>query len=289
MKIRSTTTSVLAAAVAACILSSVAAAPTSKPPSKPAPKMPNPPAVSKFRKHQLDMMKISAPGDEYFGRLKMSYLGIENTFRDESIRAGAYTTDSHITSQVDFAEDALRQWYIRYPKDPQLPRSYFLAYVMYRKIWTLPGQTKAWQYVHIISARWPKSYFGKLVQKDLVGFTEHFFMEPQPCPTEAPTESPSPGGRHRAPPPTPSPSPTPEPTATPTLAPGQPAIEVLPVPCYTPIPPTPSPTPVPSIAPSIVPSALGSPVPLPSGALTPTPLPSLSPSPAPTRGRRFIR
>src|SRR5947209_1959540 len=175
MKIRSTATSALAAAVAACILGSVAAAPTSKPPSKPAPKKPSPPAVSKFRQHQLDMMKISAPGDEYFGRLKMSYLGIENTFRDESIRAGAYTTDSHITSQVDFAEEALRQWYIRYPKDPQLPRSYFLAYAMYRKVWTMPGQSKAWQYLHIISARWPKSYFGKLVQKDLIGFTEHYF------------------------------------------------------------------------------------------------------------------
>jgi len=110
MKTRSTTTSVLAAAVAACILGSVAAAPASKPPSKPAPKKPNPPAVSKFRRHQLEMLKVSAPGDEYFGQLKMSYLGIENTFHDESIRAGAYTTDSRIISQVDFAEDALRQW-----------------------------------------------------------------------------------------------------------------------------------------------------------------------------------
>jgi hypothetical protein len=281
MKIRSTTTSVLAAAVAACILGSVAAAPTSKPPSKPAPKKPNPPAVSKFRQHQLDMMKISAPGDEYFGRLKMSYLGIENTFHDESIRAGAYTTDTHIISQVDFAEEALRQWYVRYPKDPQLARSYFLAYAMYRKIWTLPGQTKAWQYVHIISARWPKSYFGKLVQKDLAGFTEHYFMEPQPCPSEAPTESPSPGGRRRAPTPSPSPSPTPEPTVTPSPAPGQPAVEILPVPCYTPIPPTPSPTPVPSITPSVAPGASGSPLPLPTGLLTPTPLPS----PAPTHSR----
>ncbi|HET9392370.1 MAG TPA: hypothetical protein VFO29_02425 [Candidatus Rubrimentiphilum sp.] len=284
MKIRSTTTSVLAAAAAACILGSVAAAPTSKPPSKPAPKKPSSPAVSKFRQHQLDMMKISAPGDEYFGRLKMSYLGIENTFHDESIRAGAYTTDSHIISQVDFAEEALRQWYQRYPKDPQLPRAYFLAYAMYHKTWTLPGQTKAWQYLHIIAARWPKSYFGKLVQKDLVGFTEHYFMEPQPCPTQAPTESPSPGSRRRPPTPSPSPSPTPEPTATPSPAPGQPAVEILPVPCYTPIPPTPSPTPVPSIVPSVVPSALGSPVPLPSGALTPTP--SLTPSPAPTRSPR---
>lgn len=277
MKSRSTTISFLAAAAAACVLGSVAAAPTSKPPAKPAPKGPKAPAVSKFRQHQLDMMKVSAPGDEYFGRLKLSYLGIDNTFRDESIRAGAYTTDSHIISQVDFAEDALRGWANRYPKDPQLARSYFLAYAMYRKIWTQPGQTKAWQYLHIIEQRFPSSYFGKLVKKDLIGFTEHYFMEPQPCPSPEPTLSPG----ARRPPPTPSPTPSPVPTPTASPAPGQPAVEVLPVPCYTPIPPTPSPTPVPTIAPSALPTAL------PSGLLTPTPLPSThpsaTPSPLPTR------
>ena len=228
------------------------------------------------------MMRVSAPGDEYFGRLKLSYLGIDNTFRDESIRAGAYTTDSHIISQVNFAEDALRDWYKRYPKDPQLPRSYFLAYAMYKKIWTQPGQTEAWTYLHIIRQRWPSSYFGKLVLKDMTGFVEHYFMEPQPCPSEAPTQSPLPGGRR--PPPSPTPFVTPVPSPTPTPAPGQPAVEILPVPCYTPIP-TPSPTPVPTIGPTVAPTAIpsglpaatGSPVPLPTGLLTPTP------SPAPTR------
>ncbi len=284
MKIRSTTRSIMAAVTAACVLGSVAAAPTSKPPSKPAPRRPKPPAVSRFRQHQLDMMRVSAPGDEYFGRLKLSYLGVDNTFRDESIRAGAYTTDSHIISQVNFAEDALRDWYNRYPKDPQLPRSYFLAYAMYRKIWTQPGQVKAWQYLHIIAARWPGSYFGKLVKKDMVGFVEHYFLEPAPCPSEAPAESPAPGGRRRAAP-TPSPTPTPVPSPTPTVGPGQPSVEQLPVPCYTPVPPTPSPAPIPSIAPTIVPTT--APSALPTGLLTPTPLPSThpstTPSPVPTR------
>lgn len=233
------------------------------------------------------MLRVSAPGDEYFGRLKMSYLGIDNTFRDESIRAGAYTTDTHIISQVDFAEEALRDWANRYPKDPQLARSYFLAYAMYRKIWTQPGQTKAWQYLHTIEQRFPTSYFGKLIKRDLIGFTEHYFMVPQPCPSEAPTESPAPGGRRRATP-TPSPSPSPVPTVTPSPAPGQPIVDILPVPCYTPAPATPSPTPVPTIGPSARSSAL--PSPLPTGSLAPTPVPSAStrpvtPSPAPTRTR----
>ncbi|HEV2261038.1 MAG TPA: hypothetical protein VGR69_01955 [Candidatus Rubrimentiphilum sp.] len=277
--------STLAAALAASVLGSVAAAPSPKPPPKSAPKKPAPPAVSKYRQHILQMLKVSAPGDEYFGRLKMSYLGIDNTFRDESVRAGAYTTDSRIVSQVNFAEEALRQWYNRYPHDPQLPRSFFLAYAMYRKIWTQPGQNEAWVYLHLIEERWPSSYFGKLVKKDQTGFTEHYFMDPSPCPaTEAPSSTPSPGGRRSRPTPTPSPTPTPTPPPpTPTPAPGQPAIDILPVPCYTPAPPTPSPTPsvVPSATPTI--QASGSPHPFPSGALTPTPRISSTPSPAPTK------
>ena len=226
------------------------------------------------------MLRVSAPGDEYFGRLKMSYLGIDNTFRDESIRAGAYTTDSHIISQVDFAEEALRDWANRYPKDPQLARSYFLAYAMYRKIWTQPGQNRAWQYLHIIEQKFPTSYFGKLIKKDLVGFTEHYFMEPQPCPSPVPTDSAAPG-RRGAPTPSPTPVPTPVPTVTPSPGPGQPVLDILPVPCYTPIPPTPSPTPVPSIVPSAVPTARpsGAPSPLPTGLLTPTPMPAPTRSP----------
>ncbi|HEY8314242.1 MAG TPA: hypothetical protein VIG51_08685 [Candidatus Baltobacteraceae bacterium] len=267
-----------AAALAAGLIGTVAAAPTSPPKTTKTPAKSHAhkatagkkQAVSKFRQHQLDQLKVSAPGDEYFGHLKLSYLGINNTFHDQTVRAGAFTTNPGILSQINLADDSLRAWANRYPKDPELARSYFLAIKAYEKVYIKDAQDKAWQYMHVLVSHFPKTYFGKLVQKDLtIGFTEHYFAVAEPCPTPSP--SPSPGVR---PTPTPSASPTPEPTATPTTAPGQPGVLILTPPC---VPPA-TPTPLPTLAPS--PGASGSPGPIPSGAMTPTPIPSGSASPA---------
>lgn len=251
----------------------VAAAPPSpspKPRPKPTPKL------SKWQLHVLQVMHDAAPGDEYFGRLKMSYLGINNTFRDEAIRAGAYTTDPGIISKVAFADDALQAWARRYPRDPQLARSFYLGFMMYRKIWTAPSQQRAWQYANQVVRQFPGSFFAKTLRSALkVGFTEHYFASPVPCGALV-SATPVPRGQT----PQPTPTPTPMPTPTPTPPPGQPKIEILPVPCLT---PTPTPTPVPTATPT--------PTPTPKG-MTPAPLPSatagasLTPAPTPTPTRR---
>jgi hypothetical protein len=269
--------SVSAAAIVLGIVVPVAAAtPAAKPStskSKPASavtKKDIKPKLSKWQQHVQEMLKASAPGDEYFGRMKMSYLGINNTFHDDLIRAGAYTTDPKIISHISFADEALNDWARKYPNDPQLARSYFLAFQMYRKVWTHEFQNKAWDYAHIVVRKWPSSFFGKALNKDLqVGFTEHYFADPLPCPV-FPTPLPS-GAPRPSPTAIPTLKPTPSPTPSPTPAPGQPKTEVLPAPC---IAPTPTPTPLPVTAPSVSPS------PLPSGALTPSPAPSASASPA---------
>jgi len=264
--------SVSAAAIALGIIGSVAAAPVSpqkpstpKPGAKPtAVKKRDTPKMSKWQQHIQDMLKVSAPGDEYFGRMKMSYLGINNTFHDDLIRAGAYTTDPKIISRINFADEALAAWYKKYPNDPQLARSYFLAFQMYRKIWVKEYQDKAWIYSHRVLEKWPNSFFGKALKKDLsIGFTEHYFADPVPCADLMPTvaESGTPRGGAT---PSASPSPTPTPTPTPTPLAGGPKIEVLPVPCST---PSPTPTPLPSLTP------------VPSGSLAPSPAPSGSGSP----------
>lgn len=202
------------------------------------------PKLSKWQQHVEEMMHASAPGDEYFGKMKMSYLGINNTFRDNLVRAGSYTTDPKLLSQINWADDALTSWGKKYPNDPQLARSYFLAFEMYRKIWVKTYQDKAWQYAHIVVHKWPSSFFGKQLNKDLqIGFTERYFADPQPC--EVPVPAPS-GKKAQAA--IASPSPTPAPTPTPTTAPGQPKVQVLPAPCVPP------PTPEPSLSPSSSPT-----------------------------------
>lgn len=162
-------------------------------------------------------LQDSAPADSYFGRLKMSFLGINNTFKDAAISAGDHTTDPAITGKVDFAMEALNDWQRKYPRDPQLARTYFLGQIALKKIWIEKYQDKAWVYMqHIVSA-YPSTFFAKTIKADLArGFTRHFYAAALPC---DPSATPAPSvatdnGRYKtvvetAPCITPSPSPSP--------------------------------------------------------------------------------
>ncbi|HXM19156.1 MAG TPA: hypothetical protein VN934_10185 [Candidatus Tumulicola sp.] len=241
----------------------------------------------------------SAPADEYFGRQKLSYLGINNTFRDQAVRAGAHTTLGMIITPVGAADEALHDWEQKYPNDPQLSRSYYLGTLAFRKIWTKEFQDKAWDYMHIIVRRFPKSFFAKQVRADIArGFTEHYYAEALPCPSPTPPPTqpqfppPTFGPRQpRATPtpsPSPSPAPTPSPTPTPTPAPGQPNLDILTPDCVPPATPTPIPTFTPTTAPSpLLPvPTLAPPTPhaSPTAAtqLSPPPAPAITPTPAPS-------
>lgn len=215
-------------------------------------------AKSKFEHLQCVEFNGSAPGDEYFGRMKMSYLGIDNTYKDGVISAGAYTTDQHLISKLMFADEALHTWEKKYPNDPQLARSYFFGEAVWRKVYTEDGQHIAWAYIQTLTHKYGNTYFGKTMKASLAknGFTEHWFALPQICPTPLPKGV--------------MPETTPASTPSPTPAPGQPAINIITPPCVQP----PSPSPNPYESPS------GSPSPTPKGAKsTPTPSPSPSPSP----------
>ncbi len=156
--------------------------------------------------------------------MKLSYLGINNTFHDEAISAGAYTTDSGIINKVGFADEALKQWAHLYPHDPQLARTYFLAIQIYKKIYTKQAQQKAWSYMHVLTTRFGNTYFGKIEKADLArGFTEHYFALPRTCPTPLPSGAVVPAV-------------TPGGVSTPMPRPGQPAVKILQLPCVAPEP-----------------------------------------------------
>ncbi len=228
-------------ALSVALGSAAMAASAPKPAATPASKDKCASLKSKWEKQQCENYSHSAPGDEYFGRMKMSFLGINNTFHDETIRAGDYTTDSGIINKVAFADEALEQWSHRYPGDPQLARSYYLAIVMYRKIYTQDAQQKAWTYMHVLTSRFGGTYFGKLEKADIArGFTEHYFANAQLCPTPLPSGVVVPAEV------------APSATATPPRAAGQPSVDIITPPCVQPSPvptdqpmqaPTPTPTP----------------------------------------------
>src|SRR5271166_2409890 len=101
----------------------------------------------------------AAPADEYFGKMKMSYLGINNTLRDAYVMAGEHTTFPVVIQKVFWAENALLDWQHRYPKDPQLPRSLFFLAAAYLKIWTGDGQAHALFYVDELRDKYGSTYF----------------------------------------------------------------------------------------------------------------------------------
>lgn len=202
---------------------------------------------SKWAHLQCQQFNNSAPGDEYFGRTKISYLGIDNTFKDGAISAGGYTTDPKLISKLMFADEALQRWAAKYPNDPQLARSYFLGVQVFRKVYTEPGQDMAWHYIQVLVTKYPSTYFGKNVKASIAGgFTEHWFALAQLCPTPLPKGV--------------KPEKTPSATPTPSPSPGQPAVDVITPPCVQP-----SPMESPSVEPSTSPGVKSSASPLPKG------------------------
>jgi hypothetical protein len=246
--------------------SSAAAAPAAT--ATPAKKDPCGDTKSKWAHYQCQQYNASAPGDEYFGRMKISYLGIDNTFKDGSISAGGYTTDEHLIAKLLFADEALQRWASKYPSDPQLPRTYFLGVQVFRKVYTQPGQEAAWRYIQILINRYPKTYFGKNAKASVAGgFTEHWFALPQLCPTPLPKGV--------------MPEKAPSATATPSPAPGQPAVDIITPPCVQPSPsPTESPSGSPPPSKGRAPSPSPTFMPVPSSAPIPTLIPGPSPRPS---------
>ena len=60
-----------------------------------------------------------APADEYFGRLKLSILGIRNTIKDMGLKADADSSHAAnvVMGSVGLTEDAIHDWEKKYPQD----------------------------------------------------------------------------------------------------------------------------------------------------------------------------
>jgi len=68
-------------------------------------------------------MRDLAPADQYFGRLKMSVLGIRNELN--ALEQRAQSGDRNVAAmsgKLAFVDDAMRDWRAHYPRDTWLPR-----------------------------------------------------------------------------------------------------------------------------------------------------------------------
>lgn len=72
-------------------------------------------------------LNITAPADEYFGRTKLSPIGVRN----ELTRIGRYLDagwSGRMTKDTVYVVDSLDDWQHQYPRDYELPRLYKRAY-----------------------------------------------------------------------------------------------------------------------------------------------------------------
>jgi len=91
-----------------------------------------------------------APADEYFGRYRLSVLGIANTIKDAGRRLDeGRDPNPLLDGPLAFANDAVRAWQQRYPNDPWIPRDLLALELVYARAGTphatdLARQTAAW-------------------------------------------------------------------------------------------------------------------------------------------------
>jgi hypothetical protein len=68
-------------------------------------------------------MRDLAPADEYFGRMKMSVLGIRNELDGLERRAvGGDRNVASMAGKLALVDDAMNDWRAHYPRDSWLPR-----------------------------------------------------------------------------------------------------------------------------------------------------------------------
>ena len=130
--------SLVAAATTAAVPSTAPVKPAPKAPIKAAPTPGNgqpSKAVAKAR----PKCRV-APADEYFGKLKMSILGIRNTIKDQGLKIDVDPNAAPSTSNaIALTEDAIRDWQHKYPCDTWLPGTLFALERFYLKIHTDDG------------------------------------------------------------------------------------------------------------------------------------------------------
>jgi hypothetical protein len=81
-----------------------------------------------------------APADEYFGKLKMSILGIRNTIKDQGLKVDVDPEKAPTTlNSIALTEDAIRDWQHKYPCDSWLPGTLYALEHFYLKIHTDDG------------------------------------------------------------------------------------------------------------------------------------------------------
>ena len=104
-----------------------------------------------------------APADRYFGRLKMSILGVRNSIKDLAARADSHPEDAeHVFDKAVLVEDALRDWHAHFPRDPWIPRYAYSLAQLYGKLDMDDARVRKNDMLDWLGATYPESEYAQL-------------------------------------------------------------------------------------------------------------------------------
>jgi hypothetical protein len=136
-----------------------------------------------------------APADEYFGRLKMSILGIRNTIKDEGLKIDSdISQGATVVKSCAYTEDALHDWEKKYPQDSWIPHTLFVLERVYAKVDSDEARAKAKATMLWLVHDFPRSPDGKVGKVELaqnkVGVKPIVADAAPPTPSPAPLSTP---------------------------------------------------------------------------------------------------
>ncbi len=104
-----------------------------------------------------------APADRYFGRLKMSILGVRNSIKDLSARADEHPEDAeHIYDKAVLVEDALHDWQKHFPRDPWIPKYAYSLAQLFGKLDLDDARVRKNDTLDWLAATYPESEYALL-------------------------------------------------------------------------------------------------------------------------------
>jgi hypothetical protein len=117
--------------------------------------------------HPVAHTKV-APADEYFGRLKMSILGIRNQIKDLGLRADADPLKAtSIMGTATLTEDAVRDWQRKYPADGWIPGAIFALERLYAKVDSDDARLHAKAAMVWLVQAYPANNFARIGKQEL--------------------------------------------------------------------------------------------------------------------------
>ena len=108
-----------------------------------------------------------APADEYFGKLKLSILGIRNTIKDMGYKVDADPEHKMALNAIALTEDAMHDWEAKYPRDSWIPPAILSLERLYAKIDSDEARSHAKIAMTWLVKDYPITAPGKVGKKEL--------------------------------------------------------------------------------------------------------------------------